>query len=483
MQPGFLMYEIPRREFLKLATGLCLAPALFSLGCRAGTDSWEMAGLIRSRISLPQIPQNDFSITDFGAVGDGQTDCSPAIAGAIAAASAAGGGRVIVPEGVFMTGPVHLESHIELHISRGGTLSFIPEPDRYLPAVFTRWEGVELMGLSPLIYAFGKTDIAITGQGTLDGGADDEHWWHWKGAWKGKFGDAELTQKAARNRLFAAAEAGVPPEERQFAEGAYLRPPFIQAYRCENVLIEGVTITRSPFWLIHPVLSTGVTVRGVTCQSKGPNSDGCDPESCRNVLIEDCVFDTGDDCIAIKSGRNADGRRIGVPSENIVVSNCEMRAGHGGIVMGSELSGGIRNVFMENCRMSSPDLDRGIRIKTNAMRGGGVQNLNVRNVEIGNVGDLIVINFYYEEGENGPFKPGVSGIDIRDIKCENAERVMDVRGFEHARISDIKLTNINVGNVSSPSRVSNVEGLVFENVHVNGKPVNSVDDLLTGTDE
>jgi polygalacturonase len=377
-----------------------------------------------------------------------------------------------------MTGPVHLESHIELHVEKGATVSFIPEPERYLPAVFTRWEGMEFMGLSPLIYAFEKTDIAITGEGTLDGGADDTHWWPWKGKWKGKFLDAEPTQKSARDRLFADAEAGVPPEDRHYAEDAYLRPPFVQMYRCQNVLIEGVTITNSPFWLLHPVLSTSVTVRSVTCRSMGPNSDGCDPESCKNVLIEECVFDTGDDCIAIKSGRNADGRRVGVPSENIIVSNCEMKAGHGGVVMGSELSGGIRNVFVENCRMSSPDLERGIRIKTNAMRGGGVQNLNVRGLEIGTVRDLFVINFYYEEGENGPFAPLVAGIDIRDVHCANAERVMDLRGFEHAHIRDVVLANVTVDKAVKPSRIAHVDGLVFDAVTVNGKRVSRPEDLL-----
>ena len=210
----------------------------------------------------------------------------------------------------------------------------------------------------------------------------------------------------------------------------------------------------------------------------GPNSDGCDPESCQNVLIENCVFDTGDDCIAIKSGRNADGRRVGVPSENIIVSNCKMLAGHGGVVMGSELSGGINNVFVENCQMSSPDLERGIRIKTNAMRGGGVSNLNVRNLEIGTVRDLFVINFYYEEGENGHFSPVVQDINIQTVNCETADRVMDLRGFEHALIRDIKLTDITVRKASKPSRISNVNGLVFNNVSVNGALVSKPADLL-----
>lgn len=476
------MNALSRRDVLKLLASASMAPALLTAGYSTDSDPWSMTQQIRSAIKEPDIPNDDFVITDFGAVGDGQKDCTKMIEQTIAAACKAGGGRVIVPRGVYMTGPVHLESHIELHVEEGATLSFIPETERYLPAVFTRWEGVELMGLSPLIYAYGKTDVAITGSGTLNGGADETHWWPWKGKWKGRFIEAKLTQKDARDRLFADAEAGVPPQDRHYANRAYLRPPFIQLYRCENILIEGVTITASPFWLINPVLSTSVTVRGVTCHSMGPNSDGCDPESCKNVLIEDCIFDTGDDCIAIKSGRNADGRRLGVPSENIIVSNCRMLAGHGGVVMGSELSGGIKNVFVENCQMSSPDLERGIRIKTNAMRGGVVTNINVRNLDVGTVRDLFVINFYYEEGESGPFTPVVHNISIQTVNCEFADRVLDFRGFKHAPIRDINMGDITVQGVSKASRISNVEGLVFNNVTVNGVPVFKSADLLAGTE-
>ena len=472
---------ISRRELLKILGSAALAPPLLSFGCSTANSPWEMARLIRASIELPKIPQREFPVTEFGALGDGQADCTSAIAAAIDAAAAEGGGRIVVPPGVFKTGPVHLKSHVELRLEKGATLSFIPEPERYLPPVFTRWEGVEFMGLSPLIYAYGKTDIAITGEGTLDGGADDTHWWPWKGKWKGKFLDAEFTQKAARDRLFADAEAGVPPEQRDYALGSYLRPPFIQAYRCQNVLIEGVTITNSPFWLINPVLSNSVTISGVTCSSMGPNSDGCDPESCKDVLIENCVFDTGDDCIAIKSGRNADGRRVNVPSENIIVSNCEMKAGHGGVVMGSELSGGIRNVFVEDCRMSSPDLERGIRIKTNAMRGGGVQNLNVRDLEIGTVKDLFVINFFYEEGDQGPYSPVVKNLYMSNIECASARRVMDLRGFEHAPIENVRLVGVTVAEAAEPSIISNVNGLELHRVTVNGVPVTSPEGLLEKT--
>ncbi len=472
------MVLYPRREFVKLLTGASLAPFWLTVPRFSRAGGRDEAEAIRARIQPPVIPDRRFDVTDFGAVGDGQRDCSEAIASAIAAASAAGGGRVVVPAGDFLTGPVHLQSRIELHLEKAAHLVFIPEPERYLPAVFTRWEGLELMGYSPLIYAYGQTDVAITGEGTLDGSANDTTWWPWKGKWKGKFAEEKLTQHAARTRLMEDAEAGVPPSERHYAEGAYLRPPFVQTYRCQRVLIEGVTIINSPFWLIHPVLCENVTVRGVTCHSKGPNSDGCDPESCRDVLIEDCVFDTGDDCIAIKSGRNADGRRVGVPSENILVSGCEMKAGHGGVVMGSELSGGIRNVFVEHCRMSSPDLLRGIRIKTNAQRGGGVEHLRVRDVDIGTVRDLLVVNFHYEEGANGPHAPLVKDIEIRDLRCASAERVMDLRGFAHAPIRDVRLVNIDVERAAKPSRVEHVAEMFFDDVNVNGQAVTRAEDLL-----
>jgi polygalacturonase len=477
------MQRFPRRDLLKGLAGATLVPGLPAMGllvagCSAEEPAWQMAQQIRASIRLPGIPSRDFRITDYDAVGDGSTDCTRAIANTIAAASAAGGGRVIVPPGVYATGPVHLDSRINLHVEEGATLAFIPEPERYLPLVFTRWEGMEFMGLSPLIYAFEKADVAITGGGVLDGGADATHWWPWKGEWKGRFGDSKFTQQAARDRLMAEVEAGVPPEQRLYSIDAYLRPPFIQTYRSENVLVQGVTITRSPFWLINPVLCNSVTIRGVTCQSNGPNSDGCDPESCNNVLIEDCVFETGDDCIAIKSGRNADGRRINVASQNILVSRCEMRAGHGGVVMGSEMSGGIRNVFVEQCNMSSPELDRGIRIKTNALRGGGVENLHVRDLKIGTVGDLLVVNFHYEEGENGPFLPQVRNIDIRDVHCARSQRLMDVRGFARAPVQNLRLSNITVDHAASASHIEYLEGLVLDNVRVNGSPVTSEQALL-----
>ena len=320
----------------------------------------QLAETIRARIEPPSFPRRDFDITSFGARADGRTDCTDAIQRAVSACDAAGGGRVLVRGGTFRSGPIHLRSNVNLHVDAGAAISFIPEPQRYLPPVFTRFGGTELMNYSPLIYAFEQENIAVTGAGTLDGGADEATWWPWKGEhwYRSHFSqdlyrrlvqerrvDAAEDQQEAVERLRAMAEAEIPPAERVFGAGRFLRPNFIQPYRCRNVLIEGVTIRQAPMWIVHPVLCENVTVRGVTVQSLGPNNDGCNPESCRDVLIENCFFDTGDDCIAIKSGRNADGRRLAMASENILVTGCRMRAGHGGVVIGSEISGGSEEYY------------------------------------------------------------------------------------------------------------------------------------------
>ena len=461
--------RLDRRTFISLLAAAGYTASLAGCGRRSlAPNDWHVADEIRRSTRLPDIPDRQFDLSQFGARGDGSTDCSDAFANAIEACSVAGGGRIVVPAGRFLTGPIHLRSRMELHLSEGATVAFIPEPDRYLPPVLTHWEGLEFMGYSPLIYAYRQSDIAITGQGTLDGGADETRWWHWKGG-RWSIGKTQEDQKFARKALMADAENHVPVRERVYADGAYLRPPFVQPFDCDNVLIEGVTIRNSPFWLINPVLCRNVTVRSVTCESLGPNSDGCDPESCKNVLIEKCYFDTGDDCIAIKSGRNADGRRINTPCENIVISDCDMRAGHGGVVIGSEISGGVRNVFAEKCRMSSPDLERAIRIKTNSVRGGVIEHLRYRDITVGEVQDAIVINYYYEEGDAGHFDPIVRDIVIDNLSIRNAQRVFQVRGFERDPIRDLRLIDVDVERADEVGIVEHVSRFVAENVTINGK--------------
>ena len=323
------------------------------------------------------------------------------------------------------------------------------------------------MNYSALIYAFDQRDIAITGKGTLDGQANDEYWWPWKGT---KGVPPEATQTAARARLIEMGARGVPVAERVFGAGSNLRPNFIQPYRCQNVLIDGVTIVNSPMWLIHPVLCRNVTVRNVVANSHGPNNDGCDPESCRDVLIERCTFDTGDDCIALKSGRNEDGRRLGVPIEDVVVRDCAMKDGHGGVVIGSEVSGGARNIFAERCRMDSPNLDRALRIKTNSVRGGFVEHVYMRDVAVGQVAEAVVtIDLFYEEGDAGKFPPAVRDIDVRNVTSGKSQYALLLRGYAHTPVRDIRVTDCAFDNVAKDDVVEGVTGLTLKNVRVNGR--------------
>jgi unsaturated rhamnogalacturonyl hydrolase len=420
---------------------------------------WADYDSVLSRIKAPEFPSRDFPITDFGAkLG---TDVSTALAAAIEACTKAGGGRVVVPAGEWLTGAVTLKSNVNLHVSEGATLRWIFDPSKY-PIVFTRWEGVELMGYSSFIYAFEQENIAITGKGTLDGGADWDTWWSWN-----KRGDAVKKQKPARDKLISMGEANVPVAERIFGEGSFLRPNFIQPYRCKNILIEDVTIIRSPMWEIHPVLSRNITVRGVKINSHGPNNDGFDPESSSDILAENCVFDTGDDCIAIKSGRNGDGRRVNVPSENIVIRNCVMKDGHGGVVLGSECTGGIRNVFVENCEMDSPELDRALRFKNNAVRGGILENVFMRNVKIGRVGEAVLtIDLLYEEGAKGAFKPIVRNVQLDNITSSASPRVLYIRGFPGAVVENIRISNSTFSGVTETDVVSHVGTITLNNVTI-----------------
>ena len=446
------MFTVRSLKFL----GVCL----LSLSAAAAAVTPEETAILE-RIKAPQFASRDFSITDFGATPDG--DASAAITKAIAACHEAGGGRVVVPAGTWLTGAVHLKSNVNLHLADGSTLRFDPDPKKYLPLVLTRFEGLECMSYSPLIYAFEQENVAITGKGTLDGSASLDTWWAWNDPSKGR----PTKQVAARKRLDQQGADGVPVAERIHGEGSFLRPTFIQPYRCKNVLIEGVRIINSPMWEMNPVLCTNVTVRGVTVVTHGSNNDGCNPESCKDVLIEDCLFDTGDDCIAIKSGRNNDGRRIGVPSENIVIRRCTMKEGHGGVTMGSEISGGVRNVFVSDCKMDSPNLDRAIRFKSNAVRGGVIENIFVRDVTIGRVAKAVIsIEFDYEEGANGPHKPVLRNVLLENVTCESSERVAVATGFPGVVIENVRLENCTFRGVESDDVSKSAGTLSFKNVSI-----------------
>jgi polygalacturonase len=446
---------LSRRTFLQTVVAPLLIPAQIR-------EPWSEVSSILARVKPPKFPARDFNVIQFGAVANSGTDSTEAISKAITACHDAGGGRVVIPAGEFMTGPIRLRTGINLHLAEGSVLKFATDPRRYLPVVFTRWEGTELMNYSPFIYAFEEKDLAITGSGTIDGRADETHWWNWR-----------TSQAAARQKLVEFGAKGAPVSERVFGEGSNLRPNFIQPYRCRNILIEGITIRNSPMWEIHPVLSTNITVRGVTIVSHGPNNDGCNPESCRDVLIERCSFDTGDDCIALKSGRNNDGRRVGVPVENVIVRDCTMKDGHGGVTIGSEISGGARNIYAEHCRMDSPRLDRALRIKTNSVRGGIVERVFMRDVTVGQVAEAVVtIDFLYEEGDAGSYPPVVRNVEVRNVRSRKSTYALLLRGYRHAPINDVRLTNCVFENVAKPDVLENVKSLRLSNVKINGKTLN-----------
>lgn len=422
--------------------------------------------MIRARVRPPTFSSSGpITPAQFGGRADGRTLATEAFARALAAASRVpGGGRVLV-EGEWFTGPIRLRSNVELHLAPESVIRFATDPALYFPPVLTRMEGNELMGISPFIYAYGEQDLAITGSGVLDGQAGPERWWNWARRPR----DGREDDGARLKRL---AEQGVPVSYRVFGPGSTIRPQFIQPYRCRNVLIEGVTIINSPMWEINPVECENVTVRRVHVASHGPNNDGCDPESCRDMVIEDCSFDTGDDCIAIKSGRNADGRRLHHPTENVVISGCTMIDGHGGVALGSEITGGVRNVFVEKCLMDSPRLNTAIRFKNNAARGGTLTNVHVRDVTVGQVARAaITIDYNYGEGSNGAFTPVFDGLTIERLTVGRCRRVLDLQGFATAPIRNISLRDSTFLRVAEPDIVAHVEGLRYDNVRRNGVPV------------
>ena len=436
---------------------------------------FDEADKIINEIVKPEFPDNTLNILEVGAIADGITLNTGAISEAIDSINKIGGGKVVIPSGNFLTGPIHLKSNVNLHLEEGANVLFTTDKQAYLPVVHTSFEGVELMNYSPLIYAYKQKNIAVTGKGTFNGQADNNNWWPWKGNANDGYTEGSPKQTDDHNlpRLRTMNENATPVTERIFGEGYQLRPTFFEPFECESILVQGVTFTNAPFWVMHPIKCNSVTIDGVTVISHGPNNDGCDPEYSKNVHITNCIFDTGDDCIAIKSGRNDEGRRINIPSENIVVENCYMKDGHGGVVMGSEISAGVRNVFVRNCKMDSPNLDRAIRIKTNTLRGGFVENVFVKNLQVGQVKEAVLrINTYYGiyDDQEGNFIPSIKNIHLEDIQVENGgEYGILIKGRAENPVKNVTLTNVTIKETKTPLSIENSEPIVFKNTSINGK--------------
>ena len=471
------------RKLLSLLT-LCI------VALTAQAKGWDdqQYKQIEQSIRMPQFADKVYDITKYGAkTTNTAAKNQKAIQKAIDKCSKKGGGRVVIPAGQkFLTAAIQLKSGVNLEVQEGAVLEFAFEPELY-PIVPTRWEGLDCWNLSPLIYAYQARDIAITGKGIIDGGGSNDTWWPWCGSKKFGMKEGGIAQNmGARARLLKQAEDGVDMDQRRFGPTDGLRPQMINFNQCEGILIEDVTLLRSPFWVIHPLLSKDITVRAVHINNDGPNGDGCDPESCDRVLIENCFFNTGDDCIAIKSGRNNDGRQggqgrfAGTPSKNIIIRNSKFNNGHGGVVIGSEISGGCQNVYAENCEMDSPSLDRVLRIKTNSCRGGIIENINMRNITVGQCGEAVLkINTDYEPREiccRG-FYPTVRNVTMENVTCKKSKYGVMIVGYEDPKLA-YTVNNITVRNCQFDgvyNKPINQKGLAqdvkYENLMINGSLV------------
>lgn len=462
---------------MKLLNLLLCALVLPTVAVRAAeSDSFDAAvSRIERQVTEPIFVARDFDIRRYGAKPEADARKNQkAINRAIEKCSKAGGGRVVVADGVYHTGAIRLLDNVNLYVDSTATLQFVFEPELY-PIVPTRWEGLDCRNLSPCIYAYQAKNVALTGRGVIDGGGTNETWWKWCGKKHYGWKEGIISQNnGSRARLLKMAEDGVPAEERVFGPEDGLRPQLVNFNQCENILIEDLTMLRSPFWVIHPLLSKNITVRGVHINNDGPNGDGCDPESCDGVIIENCFFNTGDDCIAIKSGRNNDGRLWDRPSENIVIRGCEMRNGHGGVVIGSEISGGARDIYAERCIMDSPNLDRVVRIKTNTCRGGVIERIFVRDCEVGQCKESVLkINLDYEPRElccRG-YLPVVRDVTLERVTCQKSKYGLMVVALDSvANVSNITLKDCRFDGVADGNYIEGLtKDIKYDDYYVNGR--------------
>ena len=415
-------------------------------------------------IKRPRFPDKDFDIRKFGAVEGGRVKCTEAIRKTIAAASEAGGGRIVIPQGVWLTGAIHLEDNTDLYLAKGAELLFSQEIEDYLPAVFSRHEDTECYKFSAFVYANGKHNIGITGEGVLNG--QGKPWWSWK-----------MMSRESSARVVEMGDENVPVKERVFdgTNGNYLRPAFFQPMNCTNVLVEGVTFLYGAFWTITPTYCDSVVVRNVRIETEGkyghtPNGDGVDPSSSRNVLIEYCEFATGDDCIAIKSGRDTDGLRVNKPTENVVVRHCDGLQGHGGIVIGSETSGGVRNVYAYDCKFNGTD--RIVRVKTARGRGGVLENMWFEHLSADTIQqEALRINMLYTGKRLPPqpvskITPTIRNLHFSDISCAYGRNyAIELLGLPERPIEDISFDRITI-KAAKGIHCVDVDSIAFKNVFI-----------------
>lgn len=428
------------------------------------------------KVELPAIPAREASIVDFGAEGDGMTLNTEAIQATIDKLAEQGGGKVVVPDGIWFTGPIVLKDNIELNLSNHAMLLFSPDQSLY-PLTEIIFEGLNTWRMQSPISARGVKNVAITGGGVIDGSGD---------AWR-MVKQSKVTESAWKKLV---ASGGIVDGTNWFPTESYyrgqksatdqnvnenmktkedfepirdfLRPVLVAIHNCDNVLLQGVTFQNSPCWTVHPAICTNLTIDGVTvrCPAYAQNGDGLDIESCKNVLVVNSSIDAGDDAICIKSGKNEDGRKRGIPCENVVVDNCIVFHGHGGFVVGSEMSGGVKNVSVRNCTFSGTDV--GLRFKSTRGRGGVVENIFIENITMNNIlTDGLLFDLFYggksasealadgDEGEASdmPFKPvdettpAFRNISIKDVRCNGARRAMLFNGLPEMNVENVTVEN------------------------------------------
>lgn len=444
-----------------ICAAICLLPALsFSASAKVPSEVKK----ILKNIKAPEFRNVDYNIVDFGAVADGVTDCRAAINDAITKCSDEGGGRVVLPKGkVFTKGCINLKSNVNLHIPEGCELIFSADPLDYLPAELTVWEGTELYNYASFIRSWHCNNIAITGKGIINGNA------------KTGFARMKPQRSAQQDTLRQMGIDLVPVRDRYFGARSIMPPNFIEPFGCKNILIEDVTILDGPYWMIHPLYCDNVTVRGVTIDSWNRNNDGCDPEYTTNVLIENCVFNTGDDAIAIKAGRDQDAWRIGQKTANIVIRNCEFSSKCNGLCIGSEMAAGVENVYMYDVHIGI--CHSAIYFKSNLDRGGFIRNVWVNNIEIDKVRTAFIhFENNYHGGRGGNYPTLFSDFVIQNIKGDESGQVaIYAVGIESKPIRNVVIKNAEFQKAKeNPYLIMHTENFTFDNVKVAGQELPTV---------
>ena len=482
---------------------------LLALGIHAAeTDKYdalyENLPFEMNKVTRPQFPNNEVNLKDFGAIGDGSSLCTEAFQKAIEALEKQGGGKLTVPQGVWFTGPITMKSNINLHLERGAVILFSPDENLY-PIISTSFEGLDTRRCQSPISGHNLENVAITGEGVIDGNGE-----YWRPLKKQKVTDAQWKAITSRGGAFKRPDYWFPTQGALDADNhanmniptnvkteedwnrikRFLRPVMISFVNCKNVWLNGVIFQNSPAWNIHPLMCQNVLIEDVLVRnpSYAQNGDGLDLESCKDALIVNSTFDVGDDGICIKSGKDADGRKRGIPCENVIVNGCTVFKGHGGFVVGSEMSGGVKNIMVTNCQFLGTDV--GLRFKSTRGRGGVVENINIKNISMFDIQtDVITFDLFYggksavevlNDGDEkkqqkvAKFKvdettPCFRDINIDHVICRTARRAAYFNGLPEMPVSNINIKDMEVNNAELGIMMNNTEGVNLENIKVQSK--------------